>query len=335
MARWYETEEEWRAEEFRTAPGLFTTSPEWVRFEEYEIVERERNLYVVPRKGAKMERYRPFEHYYKDKSILLEFLILAYQLKMVSEREREAGKFDPRNQQYRARLICRFASKYGLLGLFWKNAYAIERRIHKREGQTFYIVKPNLEIWNRLRSLGDLELYDDYAAAYFPRLGPPYPNCYTAEEEFWTEYGEAATEVMLAAAYMREHAQKVGEFKEQKPYPGSLKDRIPSPQVDNLKLDLEYDGQVWQLSWKFASLLDALWIMQLLNTVEQKDQVRICAFPPCRRPFIGRRRFCSDSCGNNYRQWKKRGKLQQPVQQPDRESKGQSGINRKIKKLGS
>jgi len=307
--------EVWPGEDFEP---LFT-GPEWVRFDRYEVVREPRSqlLYVVPARDAKMERYRPFDRYWREgKDILLDFLSLGQQ------REEDEAR--------RARAICRFAARYGLLGLFWKNLFTLEKRQRRYDGRSFYVALTRGTVFAHAHGFKNLELYEEYARAYFPRLEkPPYPNPATAPEEFWREYGEPASHFVIVARHLARHAESVAKFEAERPYPGAFEFRVPPADLEDVKLDLRYDDRGWHLFLGFRCLLDAIWVMHLLNVVERRGKARLCA--ECGRPFLARKghqAFCSQACGSVNRQRRRRTRCctTTTLQQPDPEWPGKTGM---------
>lgn len=329
----------------RISPGLFSLSPEWIKFDKYELTEDSRgNVYIVPAKNASLNYYKPFEYFsYGDKkSIITDLFNINYEytsnIRNISKdlREKYSGQeLETRlnaavqKEDYRAgKVILKFVNKYGLLGIFWTSMHTIEN--HEKET----LVKP---VTNKIHHK-DVITYDEYASEFFPRMDSPYPNYHRNKSEFtkfWSEYGERVVHILNEIQWLCTYASKWDEFKRDgkkatdtaiKYYSlnsnGSKKIEIPwkynleQYRIGPLYLKVEYNSSenLWQLCWSNISLYESICIMYFTDLTSKSQSAKFC--PHCGKPFFSKKAdFHSTTCGSESRSYKSRAETERKIQE--------------------
>ena len=118
-----EEEEEWRKNELlnEEALGLYSkeASPYWFKFSEYELVETDQETiyHIEPKRGAKLEHYKPFDVFHE---ILSDFFLLLAEL---PNNNRSIFTELTKNKTFSTKAneeILKFCNKYGLFGVYWE-----------------------------------------------------------------------------------------------------------------------------------------------------------------------------------------------------------------------
>jgi len=205
---------EWQEE----YPGLFSLNHEWARASDYELLEKNGRVYVVPVKNAVIEHYKPFEHYL---DILEAFLKMAKSIREINDQFNQWADSlasEPDHNEFRQEIkkrdnkegveIVRFARRYGLLGVFFDCFHEIYNEPIFNPDNSYKLVSAVL-VTGRGRSIiqdgphADPEIkgrsceYNHFARLFFPRLKTSYPIPREywsvidgSYKRFWNEYGE-------------------------------------------------------------------------------------------------------------------------------------------------
>jgi len=270
-----EEEKKWLEEEFLSekAPGLYAeeASPYWFRFTEYEIARTEDtgNYYIMPKPGAKLEKYKPIEEGFSPKSkILIDFFQLLLSLPkneydLVTTLKNDADFASKANNE-----ILKFCNKYGLFGFYWRK-YAFECYF----GESGKWSVPGLLPVGNPKTI--YSGYREWVTSVFEGMGPiPF------HFRRWNEYikGNETCINDLSKLNLRE-----------------------------LNLGITFEAGEWQLSWNFNSLIEALSIMYLLNfTGKMGKPVKVCALDGCNKAFKGKGKYCCSRHGDCHRQRRSR-----------------------------
>ena len=202
--------------EYDKMPGLFSERGEWPRASDYELLEKNNHLYVIPTKTASIEYYKPFEHV---PEILKEFFTMVRKFRgydeellawSESEKQLVGAQLKEKKKETdikKGRLYLVFARKFGLLGLFFELLYNIEPSMIAYDDledphQPLVRMKLYGQHRNTESPLDDFDegncLYNDYAIWFFPRLAKNYPlpesflrPLSRSETRFWNEYAES------------------------------------------------------------------------------------------------------------------------------------------------
>lgn len=330
-------------------PGLFSKSGEWPRASDYELIRENGRLYVIPTKNAKISFYRPFECFpdilkaFLSMAQELKTLNDSFNEWLRNEKysdDQHRNKIEKRDEK-EGKAIIRFARRYGLLGLFFDFIYNIEMwSIHHSEGEFKPIVRltPDGEHAVRFSPYANKDFegnnaeYDSYAKWFFPRLTSPYPmpNRYKydfpdrANDRFWNEYAEEVRLIFFNSTGIYRKFILWQDWIKAEKRGASLDDSFDIKFPDykwkyvlefsvypiGLTQEYNYQGQgAWQQRYLFASLINALKIMHLLDRTDTFFKVRVCE--RCGRIYLATTataRWCSKACGSYFRVTKNRSK---------------------------
>jgi hypothetical protein len=314
-----------RKEDFsRERVQLFSTAGQWPRFTKYEIVEvvlqdepetllrfmdREfkvapPKLFVRPAKDAKFrDWYKPLDHH---PEILQDFLLLIRSLDLSSnfiwqpfnrsDAQTPSNAYmttltfepDPKSedsfltQYYRskrrqAELLLRFCNKWGQFGKAW-NKSVMRTALDFVRGESSSSMPPGyLDYLNKHSSLNSTKLLVSSIMLKVQKdlrdIGENVDALYSEMMDFWADFSD-----------WENFRTAVSDPKSE--YRTGLKwaDRLSGIQVES-NLRVRFDGKL-QLDYGFDSLLQALRLMFMLTMVSDVQQVKLCALPDCRNPFV-------------------------------------------------
>lgn len=216
--------EDYKKEEYlsQQAPGLFSLSPKWFRHSDYELVSNREVLYIKPTKGAKMERYQPFEEF---NELLGDFLSMILEINSLEEKEAEIGKITKEYEHKKAEILISFTKNYGPFGLFWEGVrYSF---LDEGESKLYltidkYLPDPMFECLTAPSGRHDGKPaqidYDQYASIYFPTMSGPYPclefpllgkpaKMEINENVFYGNYAEPVNHILWSSMFqiLRDH----------------------------------------------------------------------------------------------------------------------------------
>jgi hypothetical protein len=126
-------------------PGYWGRDAYWMRFSNYDLLQRKDRFFIIPSKGARLINYHPLQ----EPTMLQEFLELGkwyedehsasgndagkipqqtYQRTYTNRDYIDMGDCDPftpvkLSQQRIANRVIKLCNRYGLLGLMWKEIY--------------------------------------------------------------------------------------------------------------------------------------------------------------------------------------------------------------------
>ena len=267
--------------------NLFGSTEEWFRFSEYEIIKGGRmGYYIKPCSGSKIEWYNPFDEY---PDILKDSLNTWKEMKNI--RGERIGRTNEEINRMRKKaaefFLKNFVNKYGLLGLFNKDLHSIHPVSCDVNDpfKTKYMVYHVPGTFNSLIRPGadSPTEYNEYIARFFPHLNKPYPNFYGVYKDedqldFFKNYSEPivyifADPILSEVFFHSDNLDKYksGEATEKEELiindfflPASFTPRINlKNRVINDYGDTKKD--LWNLSWSFSTLSNALGLMYILN----------------------------------------------------------------------
>lgn len=299
----------------------------WPRYSAYEIVKTEHSVYVAPKPGARLEFYRPFDHY---PQILVDFLSMAKELAAASEdpfppdfvsRDLWSAARKSKLQKVAEEAVLPFVGRYGLLGLYsyfivdwvWECQRWDEEAGECKEWGVSLTLSG--EWWgpNKMR-------YSEYARWFYPEDAIPRFNPDLFHHSVLERQRESVDNIMAATSWLYRQYSIWSEFSTAKsqPHPDEFWDEqreIPwSARLEQIAVPAQV-GIVFrngrpEMDWRFTSLLEALGIMLVENITVADHPVRTCLV--CGTPFIPSRSDswgCSPAHRNTIRTWRHRGKL--------------------------
>jgi hypothetical protein len=274
-------------------PGLVGHEFTWMRFDRYELLERNDEIMIIPTKGALPIHYRPMH----EPEILIDFLKLGKFMMDESHAIEDYPKLQSHPRKLRiANRVMQFCTRYGLLGMF----YAGENYLVSSKGGRY--------IWSEDQN-GRIskQTLTKFAAEYFPHGVPKGPiDKWRTDADVAQGYAENAIRIALLAYSILLEAMIVKKASTEATYYLSmggdrrLLDVWPMRCCADVVLIPDAKPR---LDFWTRSLQDALRIMIVLSITSSDKQFRLC--DECGTPFMmkdPRARFCGDRCSTRSRQ---------------------------------
>lgn len=311
-----------KAESIREqAPGLFSLSPKWFKFSDYEILDTKKGLYIAPIKNSLKILYEPFKLF---PEILQDYLQLLIDLKSLQElnadkncSEDEVIRMFKKLDFKRAETILPFVRKYGLLGLFNDCLLSIEPDFNDDTGEKHIAVLSHnsrfyLSSFYQTNAVNFSVEYEKLASHFLPRLCSPYPNIYESKAEskiFHENYAERINDIMLYPDITRilRHQKLLKEYESTGSNPDSIVESFCQENTrshttykralglgfNDLGIAFSYDNEAWDIRWNFKSLFSALSIMYAMNIAgKMGPKIQLCQYSKCNKITLGKKYCC-------------------------------------------
>lgn len=313
----------WLREEMlcEKAPALLSPSPKWFKFSEYEVFDTDLGLYIGSKKNSKIEYYEPFKLF---PAILEDYLRLVVKLRAISRfkpnvvkasKEERYRLYLKEKEYQKTKATLPFVQKYGLFGLFYECISDIyPKKVTSNEFNA--VLDPKCSTFlpmffqQHLVSNSIIE-YDKLAARFLPELSPPYPYVDDLEEgiNFQKYYAEPVEGIVLYPdmgsiirheTLLKEYERSglklddpVESFEKKYGRSDITYEMVLNFGIRKIGLALSYANDLFNLEWRFNSLLSALSIMYIMNKAEMMGKIiRICQYKKCNEIIIGKKYCC-------------------------------------------